>query len=222
MQFIQVDDPSKAAHALAEKIGGLFEKGCVLWFVCGGSNIPLSVEAMKRIRELVPQTDLRNLTVALTDERYGPIDHADSNWKQLIDARFDIEGVSSIPVLVGKSLEETVSSYTIKLEEALSRNPVVVAQFGIGGDGHIAGVLPHTIGVSDTRMVCAYEATPYERITLTLRAFDNISVAFAFVFGSSKRHVVAQLKDEAVPLADMPSQILKQVPETYLYSDQLK
>jgi 6-phosphogluconolactonase/glucosamine-6-phosphate isomerase/deaminase len=220
MQFIPAESPEPVPLILSKRILQSLSEGKVLWLVCGGSNIPLSVAAMKEIRAAASPETLQNLTIALTDERYGPVDYADSNWKQLIDMGFPIEGIHTIPILVGKSIEETVAVYTASLEEAFSQNPVVIAQFGIGANGHIAGVMPHSVGVTDEHTICAYTAAPYERITLTLPAFKHISVAYAFIFGASKREVVAQLKNEDISLADMPSQILKEIPESYLYSDQ--
>jgi 6-phosphogluconolactonase/glucosamine-6-phosphate isomerase/deaminase len=222
MQFIPLKDQAEASSILAKRIAQSLSGGKALWLVCGGSNIPLSVAAMNEIRATVSEKALENLTVALTDERYGPVGHVDSNWQQLVDAGFNFSHIRAVPILIGKSVQDTVAEYATKLETEFSKKPVVIAQFGIGGDGHIGGVLPHTIGVSDEHTICAHNAPPFERITLTLHAFKNISIAYAFVFGAAKHDVVSRLKNESLPLADMPSQILKQVPEADLYSDQLE
>jgi 6-phosphogluconolactonase/glucosamine-6-phosphate isomerase/deaminase len=224
----------EAAEALAEQLSASLREGKVLWLLCGGSNISLSVAAMHMLRSTLAKqgpsslsgnlldTLLNNLTIALTDERYGPVGHSDSNWQQLIDSGFMLEKVTTIPVLSNKSLKETVEQYNKKIEVAFANHRVVLAQFGIGGDGHIAGVLPHSEGVLDTNLICAYGSLPYVRITLTLAAFKNISIAYALVFGASKREVVKRLQTENISLEEMPSQILKQIPEAYLYTDQVE
>lgn len=206
---------------MAQKIVESLRKGKVLWLICGGSNVPLSAEAMDAVRAAVSADELRNLTVGMTDERYGPLGHADSNWKQLEDVGFNIEGVTAIPVLTGKPLEETVSEYAQKLEDALQEEPLVIAQFGIGADGHIAGMLPHSPAVSSTDTIYAYEAAPFTRITITQPVFKKISVAYAIVFGESKKAAIDRLKNEDLPVEEMPCQLLKQIPEAYFYTDQL-
>lgn len=213
------EGPGPAVTALADTILGALEKGEALWLVCGGSNIPYAVEAMRIIRERSGGT-LGRLTVALTDERYGPVGHADSNWQQLLDAGFDMSGIVAIPVLTDASLAETVETYEKGIGELFGRAHII-AQFGIGADGHIAGVLPHTIGVSSDALVCGYEAGPYTRVTLTLSAIERINAAYAFAFGAGKHDVLARLQNEDVPLTDMPAQVLKRIPEAYLYSDQI-
>lgn len=218
MNSIEESNPAGASEALAKGISTALKKGKVLWLVCGGSNIPLSVAAMDFVRSEVPFEDLERLTVALTDERYGPVGHADSNWKQLMDAGFSFPS-HTIPVLTGKPLEETVTEYARNIAQAFADASKVIAQFGIGADGHIAGVLPHTVGVADTHTICAYDAPPYTRITLTLSALKKVSAAYAFVFGSSKHDMLMRLQNETVSLADMPSQILKELPQAYLYTD---
>jgi 6-phosphogluconolactonase/glucosamine-6-phosphate isomerase/deaminase len=221
MRSIRSDNAAEAVEELAAKLAGSLLGGRVLWLVCGGSNIPYSVAVMNILRARVGAEELQNLTIALTDERYGPVSHPDSNWWQLIDAGFSFAGTNAIPVLMGAPLAETVSAYALKLEEAFETHPMIIAQFGIGSDGHIAGILPHSPAVSDSRLVSAYKAGPYTRITLTLRAFEPILIGYALVFGDAKREVIERLCDETLPLKDMPSQILKQLPEAYLYSDQL-
>ena len=126
----------------------------------------------------------------------------------------------TIPVLTGASLAETVASYEKRIEEMLARSPRIVAQFGIGADGHIAGVLPLTEGVTSKKLVCGYEAGPYTRVTLTLSAIERVHSAYAFVFGAGKRDMLARLSED-VASSDMPAQILKRIPEAVLYSDQL-
>jgi 6-phosphogluconolactonase/glucosamine-6-phosphate isomerase/deaminase len=221
MHAIRSTTPDAAIEALTAKLASSLASGKVLWLLCGGSNIPYSVSVRKLLRERVSAEELQNLTIGLTDERYGPVSHSNSNWWQLIDAGFSFAGMGAIPVLMGDPLAETVSTYAARLEEAFTTHPVVIAEFGIGADGHIAGILPRSVATTDTHLVCAYEAGPYTRITLTLRAFEHIHTAYALVFGDAKYEVVQRLCNETLPLKEMPSQILKQLPEAYLYSDQL-
>ncbi|MDO8589677.1 MAG: 6-phosphogluconolactonase [bacterium] len=219
LQIIQEKEPARAMSVMAQRITASLQNGKVLWLVCGGSNIEFSVMAMNEIREA--GADLRNLTVALTDERFGSVGHRDSNWQQLMDTGFNIENITTIPVLIDKSLEETIVEYTKKLEKIFDDDALVIAQLGIGTDGHIAGILPETMEVSDREMVRSFEASPYTRITLTLSVLAKIPVAYAFVFGPAKKEIITRLQNEIVPPSQMPAQIMKQIPEAYLYTDQI-
>src|SRR5688572_30377315 len=99
MIFYKVNSPEPAAKYFAKKIAGHLSKGRkILWLVTGGTNIKVAVSAGK----LLKNQDLTNLTISLTDERYGPVGHPDSNWHQLKQAGFDLPGATMIPVLQGK------------------------------------------------------------------------------------------------------------------------
>ena len=111
MKFIHAVDSSTGIHDLSDRlIAELKQDKKVLWLICGGSNIAPAVEIMKKIRANVSPDQLTNLTVSQTDERYGPVGHPDSNWKQMQDAGFDFEGIKTLPVLRGLLLEETVKA----------------------------------------------------------------------------------------------------------------
>ncbi len=220
MGFISSKDPKEGTRALAERISSaLAEDKRVLWLICGGSNIPIAVEAMKQIR--AAKAPLENFTIAQTDERYGPVGHPDSNWKQMQDDGFDFSSVRTIPILMGAPLGKTVADYEQAIAPALEGQDLIVGQFGMGEDGHIAGIQPHTPAVSETRLVSGYQGTPFIRVTLTFPALKKIHVAYAFVYGASKRAPAERLKDEDIPLDEEPAQILKQLPEAYFYSDQI-
>jgi 6-phosphogluconolactonase/glucosamine-6-phosphate isomerase/deaminase len=238
MRFIK-DNSKVGAQALAGKVVNFLKEGKkVLWLVPGGSNIPIAVEAMSMIRQALDDNEahtndkLLNLTVTLSDERYGHVGHKDSNWKQLEDAGFNFDGVNKMPVLIGRSLEGTVSAYKkgiIKaMKEAVASEGLVIGQFGIGADGHIAGILPHSLAATyleadhtgkDSPLVCAYRSEPFIRITLTPVALNKVSAAYAFAFGSSKREAVGRLREQDLSIDEQPAQILKHIKESFFYTD---
>lgn len=205
---------------MAEKIAGELARGRVLWLICGGSNIPYAKAALDIIRAKTGE-HIKNLTVGQTDERFGDVGHKDSNWRQLIDAGCNFDSVQTLPILRGTSLQETVSEYAKTAEDAFAQNRYVAAQFGIGADGHVAGMLPHTGGIEAQELVFGYEAAPFVRITITPPAFSAIHGAYTFAFGESKKDAVHKLRSEELSPADEPCQLLKQIPESYFYSDQL-
>jgi 6-phosphogluconolactonase/glucosamine-6-phosphate isomerase/deaminase len=232
MQFIK-DNPKAGTQALAGRVVSSLKEGAkVLWLVPGGSNIPIAVEAMNMIRKEMGDLPLKYLYVTLTDERYGPVGHKYSNWKQLEDAGFNFTGINKIPVLIGKSLEGTVSAYKKGIIKAMNGTAasegLIIGLFGMGADGHIAGILPNSPAAAyleadhtgkDSPLVCAYRSSPFIRITLTPVALNKVSAAYIFAFGDSKREAVARLRGQDLSIGEQPAQILKHIKESFFYTD---
>lgn len=191
----------------------------VLWLVPGGSNIPLSAAVMKEINEDAS----RNLTIYLTDERYGPVDHADSNTRQLREAGFDPKQARQVNVLSdGLTLDETAEQYALSIGAAFEVADVVIAQMGMGPDGHICGALPGSPAVQSDKLVVGYQTETFTRVTLTPHALKQyVSAAYVFAFGENKREALDNLLNKDLSIAEQPAQILKQLPEAYVYNDLL-
>lgn len=210
----------KGAAPLSERLIKELEAGKnVLWLVPGGSNIPLSVEVMNRLPE-----DLTNrLSVYLTDERYGPIDHPDSNSRQLADAGFKHKKARVSFILAHElSLEETSEQYALSISAAFAAADIVVAQMGMGPDGHICGALPGTPAASSDKLVVGYVTDTFTRITLTPKALkEHVDAAYVYAFGEAKKQALGNLLQE-IPLDEQPAQILKSLPEAYVYNDQIE
>lgn len=219
MQFIKTTDWDEGTAALTERLRTeLGHHKRVLWLLCGGSNITASVQVMEKLDDEAT----KNLAIFLTDERFGEVGHADSNSKQLYDAGFKPKQAVFVPMLAPDlSLQQTQERYAQAMKRAVDHADVIIAQFGIGSDGHIAGILPHSTAVTADGWLAGYEASPYTRITLTFEALRHISVAFAMAFGNEKRQALEQLRDENLTLDDEPSQILKELPEAYIFNDQI-
>lgn len=218
MQFIKIKDQAEAGEILAKKIGEYLGHGKkVLWLISGGSNIILEVEILNILKRAFGDNLKENLAVTLTDERYGKVGHEDSNWQQLILAGFNFTIVKCIPVLSGLEPKETVIEFGKKYRDLEAWADVIIGQFGIGSDGHTAGVLPNTVGVTAPGTACFYDGGQYQRITLTLKTIRNIDEAYTFAYGESKKEIVEKLKNEDLSFEEMPAQILKEIPESYLY-----
>jgi 6-phosphogluconolactonase/glucosamine-6-phosphate isomerase/deaminase len=212
-------DASRAAALLSTRIISELRAGkSVLWLVPGGSNISIAVMALSLIKSAC-RNHLSRLFVTLTDERFGPVGHADSNWKQLIDKGFDIKPTQTIHVLRGVDPKESARMFEESFKRIKTDVDVVVGQFGIGDDCHIAGVLPDTEAVDSKKLVVAYETEKYLRITLTLEALKGIDIAFACVFGEPKKEAIEAIVRKSGNLKEKPGLILHEINEAYLVSD---
>jgi len=192
----------------------------VLWLTSGGSNVPVSVQIIGNIATKLR----RNLTVMLADERYGRPGHAQSNWARLMQAGFKAEPATLLPVLqAGLDFEATIARYQKLCEQAFAEHDCVIAQLGIAEDGEIAGILPSSPAAAETEeLVTGYQSTPFLRLTLTFAALRRITAAYTFAFGDIKRPTLDSLQHESLSLNQQPAQILKELPEAYVYSDQFE
>lgn len=211
---------SDAANALADRISSELREGRrVLWLLPGGSNIQIAAVAMRILRNDLTADAFSRLSGILTDERYGPVGHKDSNWRQLSDAGFDFTGMNAVPVLSGVSLEETVERHEDNFNVLRDEADVVIGQFGVGADSHIAGALPGSPAIDSDSAVVAYEAPGFTRVTLTIEALKEIDVAYACVFGAGKREAVAGLSVPTDDYNEKPAAVLWAIRDSHLISD---
>jgi 6-phosphogluconolactonase/glucosamine-6-phosphate isomerase/deaminase len=186
----------------------------VLFLVSGGSAISLEVEISKRIKKINPG----NLVVTLVDERYGLINHLDSNWFNLKEGGFKIKDAKFIPMITGKDFSTTIKDVQRMLKEEISRADYKIGIFGIGIDGHTAGILPHTEAVNSNELAFAYETELYDRITITPKTILLLDEAIVYTMGDIKWPMIENLKNE-IPTEEMPAQILKQVSLLTIFTD---
>jgi 6-phosphogluconolactonase/glucosamine-6-phosphate isomerase/deaminase len=220
MQFIQASNWEPGITALTERLAQeLAADKQVLWLTSGGSNIEASVRIMQGI-----STELSlNLSVSLVDERYGVPNHTESNWAKLVAAGFEGKQARLLPVLEkGIDFVQTAANYNQMLTKAIAAHDSIIAQLGIGDDGHIAGILPNSPATTETiHLVTGYDAPPLQRLTMTFPALRELTAAYVFAFGAAKRSALRSLASQDLSPTEQPAQILKELPEAYVYSDQL-
>ncbi|HSX07475.1 MAG TPA: 6-phosphogluconolactonase [Candidatus Saccharimonadales bacterium] len=216
MHFVRVSEGTAAAQKLAAIINSVLAHGQrVTWLVSGGSAAQIAVEAQKHI------TLSDKLTVMQVDERYGAVGHADSNWKKLLDAGFDDKKFHCLPMLTGKSFTDTVYDYQAAMVAAYQQSGLVVGLFGIGADGHTAGILPNSAAFqAGSALVTGYHGPDFWRITITPAAITHLKAAIVYAIGADKRNALQGLQIDKSPVAE-PAQLLKQIPEIWLYNDQI-
>jgi 6-phosphogluconolactonase/glucosamine-6-phosphate isomerase/deaminase len=191
----------------------------VIWLVSGGSNITISVDAMRRLDDELT----RKLVIMQADERFVPLDSKDCNWHQLVNAGFDTKHATAFPVLVmGESRDETAARYSETVLREFIAADYIVGQFGVGTDGHIAGIKPGSQASISDELACGYRGEDFERVTLTFPALQQVDEAFAFVFGDEKRPILERLLGDIQSLAEFPAGVLRTTPISTIYNDQIE
>lgn len=206
----------EAAEFIASSILNQLRLGNhVLFFMPGGSGIDVAIKVSIFIREHAH----KNLTITLTDERYGKIGHPDSNWYQLMRKGFDLKEAKFIPILVGEDIEATTQRFNSLLKEELKLKQYKIGFFGIGKDGHTAGILPNSKAIDSKGFVSNYDTPTYSRITTTFNLIEKLDEAVVWAEGENKWPIIKNLLEEEISTTDQPAQILKKVPILTIFTD---
>lgn len=187
----------------------------VLWLVPGGSAMKIATQVLAQLED----TDTSKLCITLTDERYGRPNHPDENWSQLGQMGFDVSTINAYRVLRGEDAETTAQDFSAKLQQLFGTYDYKIGLFGIGADGHTAGIKPHTVAVTSDEYAAQFEGADFARVTMTPRAVAELDEVVAYAHGAEKHETLRSLLNEEVALIDQPAQVLKTVPTSTLFSD---
>jgi 6-phosphogluconolactonase/glucosamine-6-phosphate isomerase/deaminase len=217
MESIYTDNPIKAS---AEHLAAAIKKHLaadehVLWVLSGGSGIKVVLETDK----LLSDTDLTNLSVTLSDERYGDIGHENENWQQLLDGGLKLEGATLYRPLVGEDRSVTTDEFGAWIMQVINAADYKIGLFGIGSDGHTAGIKPHSPAVDTAAWATYFKGDDFERITMTPLAISQLDEAVIQASGRDKLSTLKQLTNKEIDVADQPAQILKTVSKCTLYTN---
>jgi 6-phosphogluconolactonase/glucosamine-6-phosphate isomerase/deaminase len=224
MRFVKVDSAQPVAQQLAHTLHTHLQKGeRVLWLISGGSVIKVATAAAAHLRG----ENLERLTVSLTDERPGPEGHPSSNWLGLMEAGFALPSAHLQPVLTGDGTKSETGAFNRFLHEQLERNDFKLGLFGIGPDGHTAG-LPVTGAPPSDELADYYESDLFlqvapaqrDRISMTPAAIEELDLAVAYVMGESKRPQLERLLED-LTYEQQSAQALKLARTLTVFNDQL-
>jgi len=199
----------------------------VLFFLTGGSAIAVGAKVAELLRNISDKNLIKNLTISLTDERYGDVGHKDSNWQQLLENGFSLAQAKLIPILTGENRDIAVEKFNENLERKFKRADYKIGLFGIGADGHTAGILPESSAVNAEAYAFGYKTEKFERITITPKMIEKLDEAIIWAQGENKWPIIKNLLEaptESVgknnlDISKQPAQILKKVPLLTIFTD---
>lgn len=181
-------DPGDAA-AVADHIARVVSAPGQKRIAFTGGSTPIKVLALLKDRPI----DWASVTIALTDDRQVPDDHAASNFGKIHGAL----GAS------GAAFE--------RLEEGAVVAPFDLVWLGMGEDGHVASLFPHMHAlvrpgptvIATTPIPLPPEA-PFDRLTLNHKALKATNEIILVVTGKSKKALIerAMAGDDRCPVAD--------------------
>ena len=121
-------------------------------------------------------------------------------------------------MLFGEDRDATATAFAALLKGRLAAAEYRLGFFGIGPDGHTAGILPESPAVAAAGLAAAYDAGAFQRLTMTPRAIAQLDEAVVYAVGEAKWPVLDNL-DRDVAVALQPAQSLKQVPALTIFND---
>ncbi len=220
MNYICTNRPIEtAAKDLADKLFEYLSDGKrVLLLMSGGSSIPIAILASKVLKGV----DLSNLFVSLTDERYGAVGHTDENWQQLINDGLDLPGANLYRPLINKNIDETTRLFGDWVAEQSDKADYSVGIFGLGTDGHTAGIKPGSAAAKSTNLVTSFQGDDFERITIGFAAISRLDEAIIQASGTDKQQIIHDLIHHSSTIQDQPAQILSKIPHSTIYTNNPK
>ena len=194
-KFTTLEDAASAlAVDIAENLNdGISARGHSLLAVSGG-NTPKMVFNYLRKRKV----DWNKVTITLTDERWVPNDHPESN-EQLVRSHllnYLSDDIPFVPLYGGQAmLRDDVKSCESRLEK-LSL-PFDAVYLGMGPDGHFASLFPEDEALDILNSLCvAVEGTNSRlaRISLTASAILNARKIYLLFSGEDKLSIYHKAK----------------------------
>lgn len=145
LSLFSVKNPEIAiAQRTAEILNSQLQARNVLWLLAGGS----AKNYYEHVGKLLDgELDFTKLTISLGDERYdiNP-NHNTATWPEL--EKLDVfkmlqdKGAKVFQILSGGTIEVETERFHSLLEKELQQESYVLANQGIGADGHTAGIIP--------------------------------------------------------------------------------
>ncbi len=213
---------NRAATYIAARLTERLVNGdSVLWLVSGGSALAIATQA--RTLLTAQAITLDRLSVGLVDERYGFVGHADSNAQQLRTNGFIMEDLLFKDVLIeGLDQASTVKTYDDWLQQSIQQADYVIGLFGMGNDGHTAGILPYAPILKATgKLYDYYKGSDFERLSMTADAIQRCDEAVLYATGQSKFAAMESFMQDG-PIDEVPARLLKTAKKYTVFTDYYK
>jgi 6-phosphogluconolactonase len=161
--------------------------------------------------------DWQRVRVFLSDERWVPPDHPDSNEK-LVREHLLVDAAKQANMYGVYRQDTTIEQRCKEIEYDIYelRAPFTSVLLGMGNDGHFASLFPDISGLAaaldlDTKMFCLpvhTGASIYPRVSLTLSALCRSGQILLLIFGEEKRQLLERAKssNNAYPVSRLLAQ----------------
>ncbi len=207
----EFDNPQLLAQALAANVAeqlrtAIAGHGLATLVVSGGRSPVAFFQALAE-----QPLDWSKVVVSLADERWVPVEHADSNAGLL--QRFLLQGPAAEARFLGLyNVADSLEEAALAADQALAELPPIdVLILGMGDDGHTASLFPGSPNLAealdlDSSRRCLpmlAPTVPHQRLTLTRQLLASARLPILSVSGQAKLDTLrAALAGD--DLAEMP------------------
>ena len=212
---LKFESREAASAAAAARIAGLVSAQLTrddkASFVVGGGSTPGQCFNILSGYEL----DWENVQVVLSDERWVPNTHDDSN-ERLVQTTLLVGNASSASVLPIYQDDLSVDERCDSLQHFLPVEGFACSMIGMGADGHFASLFPDAdsldAGLSPNNqrfyMPVRTDSSPHPRISMTMPAILKCPEVLILFFGEEKLAVYekAIAGDESYPITALLKQ----------------
>lgn len=209
------DSREAASEAAADRIAALIgvrlkSEECATFVVSGGSTPHRCFDLLSH-----KPINWQQVQVVLSDERWVPNDHEDSN-ERLLRERLLKHAASAASMLPIYREDQSVEERCDSLQTLLPESGFACAMVGMGQDGHFASLfadadsLQNGLNPSGPRFYIPVrtDTSPYARISMTLGALLQSDEVLLLCFGDEKLQVYEQAKagEKSYPIAHLLQQ----------------
>jgi 6-phosphogluconolactonase/glucosamine-6-phosphate isomerase/deaminase len=227
-----VENAEKSADYLGKEISkeiALLKDAPLLLFVSGGSSLT--------VLPYIENEDYDGVTVAPLDERFEE-SNKHNNFSQLKalpwSKQFLKKGGKFISTKVpkGDAQQKLAERFEKQINHWTKNNPNgrMIALFGMGSDGHTAGIFPYPENrdlfehmFDAEKLVVSYDAAGKnsftKRITTTNALFKRLDAGFAYICGSDKKAAVNDLRENKKRANELPAMFLSGIKKIKIVTD---
>jgi 6-phosphogluconolactonase len=224
VQIEVLEDADQLARSVAGRIIEIVRESIDSWGQCtialAGGSTPKRLYELLATQEYREQIDWAKVHFFLSDERYVPLDHPDSNFLMAKEALLDHVPVRTdqvYPMLTHLDPAEAAISYERQIRKVVPEEDGTPAfdliLLGIGDDGHTASLFPGTAALSVHDHLVIENHVPQQdamRLSFTIPLLQAARETIVLATGSGKADAVSKAIEGDVNLNETPSQVLRQ------------
>ncbi len=129
----------------------------------------------------------------ITDERYVPKNHKDSNQKMIFETLIKTAKPKSFHTFDTKlPIKKSLEKYEKEIKNSHAKNGFDLIILGIGVDGHIASIFPNSKALKETHRLTSHTTTTKfpikDRLTLTLSPIIKSKNILVLLKGKKKKN----------------------------------
>ncbi|MES3005363.1 MAG: 6-phosphogluconolactonase [Patescibacteria group bacterium] len=222
--------PAEAAGHCISDLLAVHHGRPLLLMLAGGS-------ALAVLNHINPQYLGSHITVTVTDERFTD-DILENNFSNLQSTSFynDLISVDAFCIDTQIYGDETITGHSERFEKNINDwrkefpKGIIVALYGIGQDGHIAGIIPGIMSDDDfakrfdgDRFVAHLDAGRKSdqplRVTTTFPLLRIVDFPLLYVRGEEKRDVLEKALAKEGSLAETPARIIQEMKSVFIFTD---